>query len=208
MNTKVAPELGRKGASVLRNRAALLVAAQKVLARLGRDATIEDFAVGADVSVSTIYQHFENKDALISSAVLSAFADWESWISAQVAEFEDPIVKFLIPMRLFVRVENTHPEYAALVRNNLDVVSSQLPLLTSGLANNILSLAAAGAITCDHIELRTQNLVAVILRVMQNCLENKDFGATKADLSLKLALEGFGIPTGSLQVAFAAPLHH
>lgn len=103
---------GRKSAYVARNHAALLRASQRVLAEIGPEASIDQFAEAAEVSVSTIYKHFENKEALIEAANLGAFHDWEDWADAFVKETDDPLEELILPMRLFLRLKKTHPLYA------------------------------------------------------------------------------------------------
>jgi AcrR family transcriptional regulator len=60
---------GRKSAYVARNRRALLLATQRVLSTIGPEATIDEVAAQAQVAVSTIYQHFESKELLFSTAI-------------------------------------------------------------------------------------------------------------------------------------------
>ena len=53
---------GRQAAYSARNRAALIKAGQEVLAEIGPQATIEQLADHAQVSPTTIYKYFENKE--------------------------------------------------------------------------------------------------------------------------------------------------
>ena len=55
---------GRQAAYSARNRARLIKDAQIVLAEIGPSATIEQIAAHAEVSPTTIYKYFENKDQL------------------------------------------------------------------------------------------------------------------------------------------------
>ena len=68
---------GRKRASVARNRILLLKASQEVLGRTGSGANIEEFVHATDISVSTIYKHFQSKESLIVAAFHDAFMDWQ-----------------------------------------------------------------------------------------------------------------------------------
>ena len=65
---KVAEPGGRQAAYAARNRAALLKAGQEVLAEIGPSATIEQLAGHAQVSPTTIYKYFTNKDELFIQA--------------------------------------------------------------------------------------------------------------------------------------------
>ena len=94
------PNVGRKSAYVARNRAALLRASQRVLAEIGPEASIDQFAEAAEISVSTIYKHFDNKEALIAAAYIEAFHDWELWADEQLKGIDDPLEDLVMPMRL------------------------------------------------------------------------------------------------------------
>ena len=70
---------GRQAAYTARNRAALIKAGQEVLAAIGPQATIEQLSEHAQVSPTTIYKYFENKDVLFLEALSQI---WESTISS------------------------------------------------------------------------------------------------------------------------------
>jgi len=73
------PEGGRKAAYFARNRAALIAATQVLLGDKGWNATIDEVAANAGVSVSTVYKHFETKDLLFETCAVDAWTDFESW---------------------------------------------------------------------------------------------------------------------------------
>ena len=62
---KAAAPVGRQAAYSARNRAALIKHAQEVLAEVGPSATIEQLASHAQVSPTTIYKYFANKEVLL-----------------------------------------------------------------------------------------------------------------------------------------------
>jgi hypothetical protein len=61
---------GRRSTFVARNRATLLRFTQNVLAEIEPTATIDQISEAADISVSTIYQHFETKELLFQPRFL------------------------------------------------------------------------------------------------------------------------------------------
>jgi len=66
----------RLSAATTRNRAALIRSAQHVLAEIGPDATVEQFVAHAEVSPTTIYNHFGSKEAMFSQALAQIFREW------------------------------------------------------------------------------------------------------------------------------------
>ena len=132
---------GRKSAYVARNHAALVRASQRVLAEIGPEASIDQFAEAAEVSVSTIYKHFENKDALIEAAYLDAFHEWEVWTDALIEGIKDPLTELVTPMRMFLRVKKTHPLYAAMSARNLSDLPKYFHGTEEGLIEHIDELS-------------------------------------------------------------------
>ena len=70
---------GRQAAYSARNRAALIKAAQEVLAEIGPSATIEQLAAHAQVSPTTIYKYFASKELLFSEAISEMYQEWIIW---------------------------------------------------------------------------------------------------------------------------------
>ena len=70
---------GRQAAYSARNRAALIKAAQEVLAEVGPSATIEQLAAHAQVSPTTIYKYFANKEVLFAEAFSQLWEEWINW---------------------------------------------------------------------------------------------------------------------------------
>ena len=200
------PSKGRKAAYYARNRVALLKAAQTVLAERGPEANIEEFADQAQISISTIYKHFENKDALVEAALIAAMTDWEQWMANVMTEITDPLEQLVTPIRLFLRMRTTHPRYAQLIARNPVAVSTHTPALTQGIQLHIKQLVKTGILKFDHAELRIRNLNAVIFSAMQLQLldpKSKDSGA---DLSIEIALGMLGLSPAKAHKVITAPL--
>jgi AcrR family transcriptional regulator len=71
----------------VRNRAAVIGAARKVMAKKGVDAGMDEIARAAGVGVGTVYRHFPTKDDLILGVIRARF---ERLAARAEAELENP----------------------------------------------------------------------------------------------------------------------
>jgi len=62
-------------ADAVRNRAALLATARRVLSARGLDVSVEEIAREAGLGVGTVYRNFPTKDALLAAVIAQAFDD-------------------------------------------------------------------------------------------------------------------------------------
>lgn len=187
------PNLGRKSAYVARNRAALLRATQRVCAEIGPEASIDQFADAAEVSVSTIYKHFENKDALIEAAYIDAFHEWEVWTDALLEGIEDPLAELVTPMRLFLRVKKTHPLYAAMSARNLADLPKYFHDTEEGLIEHISELMKAKIIEIESPAIRIRSISACMLAGLADQLLNPAATESDADATIEVILSILGI---------------
>lgn len=184
---------GRKSAYVARNRAALLRASQQLLAEIGPGASIDQFAEAAEVSVSTIYKHFENKEALIEAAYIGAFHDWELWADGVVEGIEDPLEELVMPMRLFLRVKKTHPLYAAMSARNLADIPKYFHGTEEGLVEHIGELMKAKIIEIESPAIRIRSISACLLAGLADQLLNPTAKESDADATVEVILSILGI---------------
>ena len=202
----VPPELGRKAAYVMRNRAALLHSTQEVLAIKGQAATIEDIAEHAQIAVSTVYKHFKDKDALISATILNAFAEWESWAESFALQSKDPLEQLVMPMRLFVRLNKTHPHHAQTLVNYFAVVARIVPQLQVKLIGHVTALNKAKLLKIDDPAAAARHFHAVITFAVIYQVTNPKATEKDADESVRAALALFGIPDNLAKKLAFAPL--
>ncbi len=205
-NTPHDPTQGRKAAYFARNRVALLKAGQAVLAEHGPDATIDQFADQAQMSISTIYKHFENKDALVEAALVTAMSNWEEWMAGVMADVTDPLEQLVTPIRLFLRMRTTHPRYAQLISRNLVAATSHVPALSVGFQEHVKALLKAGVLKFDNPELRIRNVSAAILSALQVQLFDPKSKDATADLTVEIALGMFGLTPAKAHKIMSAPL--
>lgn len=191
---QAAPIGGRKSAYVARNRLALLRAAQRAVAEYGQNATIEQIAEEAEMSVSTVYKHFDNKELLISEAFLSAQREWEEWAIAQSAESTDPLEQIVLPMRLFVRSQETHPLFSRMSAKYPSIVLELIPAASQGLLSRFGFDTESALPALDDMELRVANVTNCVTIAFIRRATDSTFTAEQADRTISIALKMFNIP--------------
>ena len=184
---------GRKSAYVARNRASLLRASQQLLAEVGPEASIDQFAEAAEISVSTIYKHFDNKEALIAAAYIEAFHDWELWADVHLEGIEDPLEDLVLPMRLFLRLKRTHPLYAAMSARNLADLPKYFHGTEEGLVEHIGELMKKKIIDIESPAIRIRSISACILAGLADQLLNPAAKDSDADATVEVILSILGI---------------
>ena len=185
--------VGRKSAYVARNRAALLRASQRLLAEVGPEASIDQFAEAAEISVSTIYKHFDNKEALIAAAYIEAFHDWELWADEQLKGIDDPLEELVMPMRLFLRVKKTHPIYAAMSARNLADIPKYFHGTEEGLVEHIAELMKKKIIEIESPAIRIRSISACLLAGLADQLLNPAATEKDADATVEVILSILGV---------------
>ena len=200
------PNAGRKSAYVARNRAALLRASQRVLAEIGPEASIDQFAEAAEVSVSTIYKHFDNKEALIAAAYIEAFHDWELWADEQLKGIDDPLEDLVMPMRLFLRVKKTHPVYAAMSARNLADIPKYFHGTEEGLVEHIAELMKKKIIEIESPAIRIRSISASLLAGLADQLLNPAATEKDADATVEVILSILGISPAKAKKLANGPL--
>lgn len=200
------PEAGRKAAYFARNRAALISATQVLLGDKGWNATIDEVAAHAGVSVSTVYKHFETKELLFETCAREAWAAYESWALSVTASASDPIEQLVMPMRLMFRSNRTHPVFAMIFVRNVNEFTALVPLMTKNLGTHMRGLIKAKVLDVDHPDLRIMNLKAVLMRIFLQQLENPKSKDGDADLALSLALPMIGVSPAKAKALMELPL--
>ena len=184
---------GRKSAYVARNRASLLRSTQELLAEVGPEASIDQFAEAAEIAVSTIYKHFENKEALVEAAFVEAFHDWEEWADQILPETKDPMENLIMPMRLFLRLKKTHPLYAAMSAHNLADLPKYFHGTEEGMIEHIGELMKAKIIDIDSPAIRIRSISACLLAGLTDQLLNPSAKESDADATVAVTLSILGI---------------
>jgi AcrR family transcriptional regulator len=156
------PKPGRKDAYMLRARARYLRAAEEVIATTGPDATIEQFALHADVAIATLYKHFGSKEGLIKAAMLDAAQKWEAWQFDVLSHVSDPLEHLALGLRLAHRICVTHPTIAVVLLRGRAAGYFEPRDMGLRFFDHARALADAGIISGDDLELRCQCVVSAV----------------------------------------------
>ncbi|WZH51684.1 MAG: TetR/AcrR family transcriptional regulator [Nocardioides alkalitolerans] len=92
-----------------RTRAALVAAAQELLAEGRQAAPIQEVTERADVGIGTFYNHFATRDELFDAALEDGLARWGDLLDA-LGDLADPAEQFARSWRLTGRMHRLEPQ--------------------------------------------------------------------------------------------------
>ena len=114
--TPTANRLDRRKA---RTRAALIRAAQNLIAQGRTNVPILEITQAADVGMGSFYNHFETKEQLYDAAVEAVMDAYGQRLDQVTAGIEDPAEVFAGSVRLTGRLHRREPELSRVLLNNL-----------------------------------------------------------------------------------------
>jgi AcrR family transcriptional regulator len=183
---------GRQAAYTARNRAALIKAGQQVLAEVGPQATIEQLVEYAEVSPTTIYKYFENKEALFAEAFNQS---WESWIewSNQVRLPGERLEMVLDTGRKFFWAKKHDPLFAKILHNTLQDRSLAIKAVSEEGKRVFKELAKSGAISNVHFEERWTLWSNILAGLLASVYVSEDLSPSQAEVAFGIGLSVWGI---------------
>ena len=114
--TQQANRLDRRKA---RTRAALIRAAQTLIAEGRTNVPILEITQAADVGMGSFYNHFETKEQLFEAAVEAVMDGYGQLLDDLTADIEDPAEVFACSFRLTGRLHRREPELSRVLLNNV-----------------------------------------------------------------------------------------
>ena len=187
------PSEGRNARRKERTRAALIHAAQDLLAKgQAQDASIKAITDLADVGFGSFFNYFENKTELFDAALTEVTQRYEDWLDERLSGVSDPVRRLAMSIRYTGSLHLWHPDDAGLLigqytllyagkapleaRIHADVVGAMTaidPVIARGPSTAIAAMGAiAGVLTAastlpeaDRAQL-ADSLVADVLRLL------------------------------------------
>ena len=139
-------------ARVLRTRNALLAAGRRLFAERAIDAVaIDDIVAAAGVAQGTFYNHFDDKDALLTAIVTEIRSTVEERIATINAGIEDPAVRLTRAICVYVASVVESPAEGAILLHN-DPRRSASEALNDGLRHDLAAGLRSGRLALPTVQ--------------------------------------------------------
>lgn len=195
----------RQAAYSARNRAALIKHAQEVLAEVGPSATIEQLAAHAQVSPTTIYKYFANKEVLFAEALNQLWEEWLNW-SGQTKTPGEPLENVLDAGRKLFRIKQHDPILAQVLHNVVKVPQFAMQALQGEGDKVFTTLAKMGAIKSDDLHERLILWKNIFTGICISLYGNEEISPEEADVALGIGLSVWGISEAKAKKIVSRPL--
>ena len=196
----------RQAAYSARNRARLIKDAQEVLAEIGPSATIEQIASHAEVSPTTIYKYFENKDALFLEALSEAWEGFIVWANSTMAP-GDMLEITLDTGRKQFWAKKSHPLYAEMLHNCLNQMPEFLVLSDKGAGKKVFkALAASGDLKQEDFDERFILWTNIYTGLLRSIFVTEELSPSEAEVAFGIGLSVWGISDAKAKKLISRPL--
>jgi AcrR family transcriptional regulator len=190
-----------------RTRAALIQAAQELIAAGKVNVPVLEITQAADVGMGSFYNHFDSKDELFEAAVADVLESHGALLDQLTEAVEDPAETFACSFRLTGRLFRRRPqESRILLVGGLNLQGSERGLGPRAL-RDITAAAAAGRFTVDDPKLAMAVAGGALLglgKLLQEEPERDD--AAAADRVAEDMLRLFGLPADEAHEICQRPL--
>jgi AcrR family transcriptional regulator len=190
-----------------RTRAALIQAAQALIAEGRLNVPVLEITQAADVGMGSFYNHFDSKEALFEAAVADVLDQHGALLDGLTAAIDDPAEAFACSFRLTGRLFRRRPqESQILLVNGLNLMGSDRGLGPRAL-RDITAAVAAGRFTVDDPKLAMAVAAGALLglgKLLQQEPERDD--AAAADRVTEDVLRLFGLPAEEAHQICQRPL--
>jgi len=195
----------RQAAYSARNRAALITHAQEVLAEVGPSATIEQLAAHAQVSPTTIYKYFDNKEVLFAEALNQLWEEWLNW-SGQTRSPGEPLENVLDAGRKLFRIKQHDPILAQVLHNVVKDPQFAMQALQGEGDKVFTTLAKMGAIESEDLEERLILWKNIFTGICVSLYGTEEISPEEADVAFGIGLSVWGISEAKAKKIVSRPL--
>lgn len=196
---------GRQAAYTARNRASLLKAGQEVLAKIGPQATLEQLSEHAQVSPTTIYKYFGNKEVLFSEAFSQAWENWIEW-SNQVNTSRDRLERTLDTGRKLFWVKRHNPFFAQILHNALKNPAFAIMSVRAEGERVFKELATSGVISNEDFKERIILWSNIFIGLLVSIYVTEEISPAEAEIAFGIGLSIWGISEAKAKKLTSRPL--
>lgn len=190
-----------------RTRAALIKAAQVLIAEGRLNVPVLEITQAADVGMGSFYNHFDSKEQLFEAAVTDVLDMHGAVLDHLTADLEDPAAVFACSFRLTGRFFRERPRESRILLANWAALMTSDKGLAPRALRDIKSAVAAGRFNVDDPELAL-TVAAGALMGLGHLLQSqpqRDAGET-TDAVAESVLQLFGMSADDAREVCALPL--
>ena len=190
-----------------RTKAALIKAAQRLIAEGKVNVPVLEITQAADVGMGSFYNHFDNKEQLFEAAVADVLDAHGALLDRLTASIDDPAETFATSFRLTGRLFRQRPqESEILLANGPSLLSSERGLAPRAL-REIKAAVEAGRFDIDDPELALAMAGGALLGLGKLLRDDADRdGALAADTVTEYVLRLFGLGADESRAVCQRPL--
>ena len=190
-----------------RTRAALIGAAQTLIAEGRTNVPILEITQAADVGMGSFYNHFETKEELFDAAVESVMDAYGQLLDRLTGSIEDPAEVFATSFRLTGRLHRREPELSLVLLNNALRLLSAPNGLAPRARRDIEAAAKAGRFDVTDLDVGVTMAAGALIALGQLLHDqpDRDVDATTDQVTGDL-LRMFGLSAREAQQICALPL--
>ncbi|MGZ8801271.1 MAG: TetR/AcrR family transcriptional regulator [Mycobacterium sp.] len=190
--TPTANRLDRRKA---RTRAALIRAAQNLIAQGRTNVSILEITQAADVGMGSFYNHFETKEQLYDAAVEAVMDAYGQRLDHVTAGIQDPAEVFASSFRLTGRLHRREPEFSRVLFNNLPRLLSADDGLAPRARRDIAAAVDAGRFDVEDLDVAVTITAGALIALGQLLDDQPDRDVEQTtDRITQDLLRMFGLP--------------
>jgi AcrR family transcriptional regulator len=190
-----------------RTRAALIQAAQTLIAEGRTNVPVLEITQAADVGMGSFYNHFETKEQLFAAAVEDVMDAYGQLLDSLTAGIEDPTEVFACSFRLTGRLYRREPELSRVLLNNVLRLLSADNGLAPRARRDIAAAVDVGQFDVDDLDVAVTMTAGALLALGQLVHDQPDRDVEETtDRVTEDLLRMFGVPRRRAQRIAALPL--
>jgi len=190
-----------------RTRAALIKAAQMLIAEERLNVPVLEITQAADVGMGSFYNHFDSKEQLFEAAVADVLDRHGAVLDHLTSGLEDPAAVFACSFRLSGRFFRERPQESRILLTNWGALLSSDKGLAPRALRDIKSAVAAGRFTVDDPDLALAVAGGALMGLghLLQSQPQRDAGTT-SDAATESVLRLFGMSADDAREVCAMPL--
>ena len=207
MSTAPAQPVNRSDRRKARTRAALIGAAQTLIAQGRFNVPVLEITQAADVGLGSFYNHFETKEQLFDAAVEAVMDGYGALLDDLTADLEDPAEVFACSFRLTGRLNRREPELSRVLLNNVLRLLSADNGLAPRARRDIAAAVDAGRFDVEDLDVAVTIGAGALLALGQLLHDQPDRDVEETtDRVTEDLLRMFGLPKAQARRISSLPL--